>query len=366
MQIHELTSKTSTFSSSDQFVTDNGTTTTKSDFNTLANAILATYSGTTLAGAAQTAKTALDNLKTKADAFDAIFSAGSTAGLHNSIYRGKNITSYLTDGTLWKRIGGTDGYSVYEDLWLGDYITVGSNSYAIVDFDYYRNCGDTNINVNHLVMMPTGNMSIPEGTTLYGGTNTLQFINTTNAGVDVSSQETATAFKWNATMAAPNTHTTAGGYKFSRMRQTIMKAADTIVVNAFGSAHVKPITVLYYNPAAATDSGLADGRAWFSDSAWTSDTRMSICDLPNETQIYGQQVWGLGSAFGNVAYEIGIDKFQFSAFKHQRALVDTRTNWWLRSVFSNASAAHLGGGGHTNYGGSAHALGVRPRFLLVA
>ena len=289
----------------------------------------------------------------------------ATAGYHNGIYRGKNITSYFTDGSLWNRIAGTGGYSLFEDLYLGDYITVGNNSYAIADFDYYIRCGSVDINVHHLVMMPTGNMNIPAGTVLYGSSDTLTFINTANAGVTVSSQETATAFKWNATMEAPNTNTTAGGYKYSRMRTIIMKAADTIVTNAFGASHVKAITPLYYNPSSATASGLANGWSWFSDTDWSSANRQSICDLLNETQVYGQQVWGRGSAYTNVGYEIGIDKFQFSIFKH-RNFANTRGTWWLRSVYSASHAAIVAYSGDASSIGTSYARGVRPRFLLVA
>lgn len=286
-------------------------------------------------------------------------------GLHNSIYRGKDITSYFTDGSLWNRINGTSGYALFDDLFLGDYITIGSNSYAIVDFDYYIRCGSEDVNVHHLVMMPRTNMNIPAGTVLYGSSDTLTFINTANAGVTVSSQESATAFKWNATMADPNTNTTAGGYKYSRMRTVIMKAADTIVTNAFGTAHVKAITPLYYNPSSATASGLANGWAWYTDTDWSSATRKSICDLPNETQIYGQQVWGRGSAYTNVGYEIGIDKYQFAAFSKARSLAQNRSNWWLRSVRSSAYAAFVGYSGLADTDGSAYAFGVRPRFLLI-
>ena len=290
---------------------------------------------------------------------------GATAGAHNSIYRGKNITGYLSDGTLWNRINGASGYELFEDLYIGDYITVGSNSYAIVDFDYYIRCGSVDITQHHLVMMPTNNMVIPAGTTLYGSSDTLTFINTANAGVTVSSQETQTAFKWNATMAAPNTNSTAGGYKYSRMRTVIMKAANTIVTNAFGAAHVKPITVLYYNPSSETASGLANGWGWYADDDQTSLTCKSICDLPNETQVYGQQVWGRGSAYTNVGYEIGIDKWQFSIFSLHRPFANTRASWWLRSVFSAAYAAIVSYNGAADYYSSSYSCGVRPRFLLI-
>ena len=286
----------------------------------------------------------------------------NTAGWHNGIYRGKDITEYLTDGSLWDRIKGTNSKELFEDLYLGDYITVGSNTYAIADFDYYIRCGSTDINEHHLVMMPTKNMTIPAGTALYGTENeTLVLLN----GEDVTSKESATAFKWNATAEDPNTNTTAGGYKFSRMRTVIMKAANTIVVNAFGSNHVKPITVIYYNPSDATASGTASGWAWFDKDDQTDPCAKSICDLPNETQIYGQQVWGIGSAYTNTGYEIGVDKFQFAICALHRAFINTRAYYWLRSVTSAAGAALVNNLGIAYLSGSAGASGVRPRFLLV-
>ena len=50
-----------------------------------------------------------------------IFNNYDTAGFHNSIVRGKDITSYYEDGTLWDRIAGTNGFRPYEELYLGDY-----------------------------------------------------------------------------------------------------------------------------------------------------------------------------------------------------------------------------------------------------
>ena len=295
----------------------------------------------------------------------------TVAAFHNSVVRGKNITSYFTDGSLWDRINGSNGYSLFEDLYLGDYLTVDGRDYMIVDFDYYIRTGDSHdLQAHHLVMMPTGNMNIPEGTVLYNTDSvtpvTLSLINTANYReytgddtVSVTSQETATAKKWNATIADPNTNTTAGGYKYSRMRQVVMKAADTIVINSFGSTHVKAIDVIYPNPADATGSGTISSWAWFKNTTWSADDRMSICDLPNETQVYGAYAWG------NRAYEIGIDKWQFSLFRYDRSKVNIRSSWWLRSVNSATGAANVAGNGAASTGGSSYAGGVRPRFLLV-
>ena len=144
-----------------------------------------------------------------------------------------------------------------------------------------------------------------------------------------------------------------------------MKAAETIVINAFGSSHVREVNTLYPNPSSATASGLASNWTWFNSDDRTNVLCKSICDLPNETQVYGQQVWGRGSAYTNVGYEVGIDKFQFAIFALQRNFANTRAYWWLRSVYSAANAAFVSYNGNASYDGSAHAAGVRPRFLLI-
>ena len=33
----------------------------------------------------------------------------------------KDITAYITDGTFWKRLAGTDGYALFEAIYGGDY-----------------------------------------------------------------------------------------------------------------------------------------------------------------------------------------------------------------------------------------------------
>lgn len=65
MRIANLSTKSGSMSSSDKFVTDNGTTVTKIDYNALAKAIIEQYTGSTLAGSAQSVKAALDALNSK-------------------------------------------------------------------------------------------------------------------------------------------------------------------------------------------------------------------------------------------------------------------------------------------------------------
>lgn len=266
------------------------------------------------------------------------------AAFHNSIYRGKSLGTAITAAQFAQISAGT-----FDDMFIGDYWTIGGQDWVICDFDYYYRCGDSDISKHHIVLMPRSSMNIPAGTALYGMTETT---------LTLLDGESATSKKWNPT------NSTAGGYKFSRMRQTIMRAANTIVIGLFGASHVEAIPVLYPNPSAATDSGLASGWAWFNGASGT-DTEKSICDLLNETQVYGQQVWGQGSEFGNAGFEVGTDKFQLSIFALNRNFANIRAHWWLRSVWSATHAAYVGAGGYANNPSASYADGVRPRFLLV-
>ena len=285
-----------------------------------------------------------------------------TAAFHNSIYRGKDITAYLTDGSLFDRIKGTNGYSLFEDLYIGDYVTktpTGGNeqSFEIVHFDYYINTGsEQRCGTHHAVFMPKNNLD------LTGFIASSALINTTNAGVTVTSQETVKAFKWNATMGAPNTNSTAGGYIGSRMRQTIMPLCDNLVKDVFGNANlIKPDLLLPTTFYSASD-GRATGWAW---NASEVNFSLRFCDLPNETQIYGAQVWSYGDSGAKPSHEVGIDKTQFAIFRLRATTETDRAGWWLRSVVSAALAAFVTGAGGANNSGSSVAIGVRPRFLVI-
>ena len=286
----------------------------------------------------------LGTLKDSLTGLQNIIGNYNNAGFHNSIFRGKFLGTSFTTTQHNVIVAGT-----FDDLFIGDYWTINSTDYVIVHFDYYLRCSDSDINYHHIVVMPRTNLN------LSGYIDTTALINTTNAGVTVSSQETVSAFKWNATMAAPNANSTAGGYIGSRMRTVIMPACDAKVKADFGSAYVKTVSMLYPSAFYSESDGRATGWAWTATDL--------ACDLCNETQVYGQQVWGTG-AEGKPGYEVGIDKWQFAIFAVHPAFANLRANWWLRSVDSSANAALVILGGNASGHGSATAYGVRPRFLL--
>ena len=269
---------------------------------------------------------------------------GTGAAAHNCLYRGKCLGTSVTDTQYAEIAAGT-----FRNLYVGDYWTINGQDWVICDFDYYIRCGSEEITDHHLILVPRTGMTIPSGTALYGTTGTLSFL----------TGESSTAFKWNST------NSTNGGYKYSRMRKTVMKAANTIVINAFGSNHVKAITELYPNPSNATASGIASSWAWFNNDSQSADDAKSICDLCNETMVYEQQIWSRGSEYTKMGYEIGFDKFQLSIFALDSGFANIRADWWLRSVTSDAHAAYVNRNGHADDYNASGACAVRPRFVLV-
>lgn len=82
----------------------------------------------------------------------------SNAGCHNSIYRGKDITSLFYDGTLSTEIeAGT-----FDDIFIGDYI-IGRSSgikYLVADINYRLHCGDIECKTPHVLMIPELSMGM--------------------------------------------------------------------------------------------------------------------------------------------------------------------------------------------------------------
>ena len=70
-------------------------------------------------------------------------------GAHNAIYRGKYLGESATEAQYAAISAGT-----FDDLYIGDYWTIGGVNYRIAAFDYYLNSGDTACTAHHVVLVP--------------------------------------------------------------------------------------------------------------------------------------------------------------------------------------------------------------------
>lgn len=240
----------------------------------------------------------------------------NNAGAHNAIYRGKSLGSTVTTAQYAAIKAGT-----FDDLYIGDYWTIGGVNYRIAAFDYYLNSGDTNCTTHHVVIVPD--------TCLYNA----QMHNTSSGS-------------WESGAA----NTTAGGYVGSDMYKSNLEQAKTTIKSAF-SGHVLKHRIYLTNAVA---NGRASGGAWCD----------SEVDLMCEQMVYGSGIFSPVSDGSNVPTNYRVEKSQLPLFQHEPSRICNRATWWLRDVITASGFASVGGTGVAGYGGASDSLGVRPAFCI--
>lgn len=240
----------------------------------------------------------------------------NNAGAHNAIYRGKSLGSTVTTAQYAAIKAGT-----FDDLYIGDYWTIGGVNYRIAAFDYYLNSGDTNCTTHHVVIVPD--------TCLYNA----QMHNTSSGG-------------WESGAA----NTTAGGYVGSDMYKSNLERAKTTIKSAF-SGHVLKHRIYLTNAVA---NGRASGGAWCD----------SEVDLMCEQMVYGSGIFSPVSDGSNVPANYRVEKSQLPLFQHEPSRIGNRSDWWLRDVITASIFAGVGYDGVAGCGNASNSLGVRPAFCI--
>lgn len=240
----------------------------------------------------------------------------NNAGAHNAIYRGKSLGSTVTTAQYAAIKAGT-----FDDLYIGDYWTIGGVNYRIAAFDYYLNSGDTNCTTHHVVIVPD--------TCLYNA----QMHNTSSGG-------------WESGEA----NTTAGGYVGSDMYKSNLEQAKTTIKSAF-NGHVLKHRIYLTNAVA---NGRASGGAWCD----------SEVDLMCEQMVYGSGIFSPVSDGSNVPANYRVEKSQLPLFQHEPSRICNRATWWLRDVITASGFARVDHNGGAYYGAASDSRGVRPAFCI--
>ena len=240
----------------------------------------------------------------------------NNAGAHNAIYRGKSLGSTVTTAQYAAIKAGT-----FDDLYIGDYWTIGGVNYRIAAFDYYLNSGDTSCTTHHVVIVPD--------TCLYNA----QMHNTSSGGYEGGAA-----------------NTTTGGYVGSDMYKSNLEQAKTTIKSAF-SGHVLKHRIYLTNAVA---NGRASGGAWCD----------SEVDLMCEQMVYGSGIFSPVSDGSNVPANYRVEKSQLPLFQHEPSRICNRATWWLRDVITASSFASVGDNGNASCGNASNSLGVRPAFCI--
>ena len=249
----------------------------------------------------------------------------NNAGFHNSIFRGKDITSYLTDGSLYTRISN----GTFEDLFVGDYIIQNNITWRIAGFDLYLHKGDIELTQHHAIIVPDKRLT-------------------------------------DCRMKASDT--TVNGYRNSSgCDYTMTEVLNTYITPVFGN-HVIEIRNLLtrginetgYNRY-GTNSGCSNEVRWYSRKV----------DLMNEVQVFGSIIWS------SSGYDIGSDNCQLPLFRLAPEFIADRsyenlhqdenpelTWYWLRDIASASSYAGVDTYGNSSGYPASKAAGVRPYFYI--
>lgn len=230
-------------------------------------------------------------------------SVESNAGAHNSIYRGKYLGSVYTAAQQAAVAAGT-----FDDLFIGDYWTIGGVNYRIAAFDYFLNCGSTALATHHMIVVPDTN--------LY-------------------------------THVMEDSNITTKGYYGSKMRTSGLNQAKTTAQTAFGAGHILTYKDYLTNASA---NGKASGASEYDCTV----------ELMCERMVYGGPYYGTICDGNTVPSIYSYSKTQFPLFALRPDLIANREAWWLRDIVSAALFALVGSHGDATYTGAGFAFGVRP------
>ena len=265
----------------------------------------------------------------------------------------KDITSYYNDGSLWNRIAGTGGYSLFEDIYSGDYIkmsrpisayertgqyqTTGSQYATIGGLDTMMNNGDqgNGVNYHHAVMVAGQGF----GGIQHFGRSRMNATNTTEGGYKASEMNTlvlgeVTSTGSTAADATINQQLYAEfGSHLKTTRELVTDEVNATGYNRFGSA-----------------TGCANNWEWISAQAI----------LMSEIEVYGATVWS------SSGYDTGNANVQLPLFAFSKQAQNNRSAyWWLKDIASAAyfCAVYTEGNAGSGGAGIAHYF-VRPRFII--
>ena len=209
----------------------------------------------------------------------------------------------------------------FDDLYIGDYWTIGGVNYRIAAFDYYLNSGDTSCTTHHVVIVPD--------TCLYNA----QMHNTSSGGYEGGAA-----------------NTTPGGYVGSDMYKSNLEQAKTTIKSAF-SGHVLKHRIYLTNAVA---NGRASGGAWCD----------SEVDLMCEQMVYGSGIFSPVSDGSNVPANYRVEKSQLPLFQHEPSRICNRATWWLRDVITASYFARVDNDGYASYDNASLSFGVRPALCI--
>jgi len=235
--------------------------------------------------------------------------AFQNSGYHNSIYRGKDISSNEADGSMYTHIAN----GTFDDIFIGDYFTkaINGTSYVlrVAGCDSYLNRGDTALTAHHIVVVPD------------------------------------TAF---GNYQMHDTATIDGGYVSSKMYTDTLPLWAGYLSTAFGT-HLLTLRELLVNAISSTVP---------SDWSWYD----SKVGLMTSEEVAGCGAFGINTS--GYSFTVGISYGQLPLFRLSPDKICIRYMYWLRNIVNYSTLAAVSASGELGRNNIENYQWLRPRFLL--
>ncbi len=249
-----------------------------------------------------------------------VFIAGKSltqnAGFHNSIYRGKNLGDSVTAEQYAAISAGT-----FDDLFIGDYWTIGGFTWRIAAFDYWYGQGnraDDCCDAHHTVIVPDEPLAHGE----------------MHSSAELADGYVGSDFRT--------------GNNGNSARSTI----NNILEDVFG------VHVLEHGEILSTTST--------SGVVTSADWQQSRFEIMSEIMVYGCKIQTrLGSGLGFQFTDRTNSVCQLPLFRHDKSamIVAEHKSWWLRDFASGNAFCSVGSTGAALYTPMTSAVpGFRPAF----
>lgn len=276
----------------------------------------------------------------------------------------KDITSYFTDGTIWKRLNGTDGFTLFEDIYIGDYWQMSRAISAPNQDSQYEETGTQWCTIAGFDTLMGNGDSYPEG-----DNDALNPVSGKHHMVIIPGKGFTTEKNHFGKKRMNGESTTVGGYVNSGMHTATLGSAVSSGSTATGATinqqlyaefgtHLKTTRELL--SSAINSSGynrLGSNSGCSSNWAWTNSQAV----LMSEVEVYGSIVWS------SSGYDTGTAKNQLPIFRNTCVINNKSAVYWLKDIASSGYFCIVANGGHADtYRANNTNVAVRPRFVLGA
>lgn len=229
--------------------------------------------------------------------------------MHRNIWRNNNLGTSVSAQQYQAISSGK-----FNDIYVGDYWTIGGVKWQVIDLDYFYKGGDQTFMRHHAVIMPT--------TSLYS-----------------SSYEDSRS-NWN-------------GYFNSKLYKSSFSTARNTINNAFSGHVIEHKEGGTYERDGSSVSG-----------AFNCRSENTTISLASTCYIFGDHFFSALTYNGQ--YPI-VYNGQFAAFRMNGPAMlvgDDNKEWWLRDPVSTTGFAVVTGNLLANWGWADSEKGIRPYFLI--